>query len=53
VLGTAGLFAEAQSKKVVFPSVQHSGQGFTGIIEKLVAEYQHQTNMTLQELAIP
>jgi hypothetical protein len=52
VLGTAGVFAEAQSKKVVFLLVQNFGQGFTGIIEKLATEYSHQTNMTLPELVI-
>jgi hypothetical protein len=45
VLGTAGVFAEAQRKKVVFLSAQHSGQEFTGIIEKPAAEDQHQTNI--------
>jgi hypothetical protein len=39
VLGTAGHFAEAQSKKVMSLSAQISGQGFTGTIEKIVAEY--------------
>jgi hypothetical protein len=53
MLGTVGLFAEAQRKKDVFLSAQHSGQGFTGTIENLVAEDQYLTKMTLQELAIP
>jgi hypothetical protein len=39
VLGIAGVFAEAQRKKVVFLSAQNSGQGFIGILEKLAAKY--------------
>jgi hypothetical protein len=42
-----------QSERVVFLAVQNIGKGFTGIIEMLATDYQHQTNMPLQKLAIP
>jgi raffinose/stachyose/melibiose transport system substrate-binding protein len=42
LLGTLGMMAEAQNKKIVFLSVQNAGEGFTGVIGKLAAEYQKQ-----------
>ncbi len=42
VLAPIGLMAEAQSKRVVFLSVQTATEGFTGVIGKLAAEYSKQ-----------
>lgn len=49
LIGTIGFMAEAQTKKVVFLSVQNADQGFTGIIAKLAAEYTKQNaNVTYE-----